>query len=346
MIDPYEPQAPPGANRRTRYAFGALQGEKQRIENAAKGGRHEALYQAAKSLGRLVAGDELDRAAAERCLRSWGRGIGLPESEVRRTIDDGLRRGALKPRQAPNTPTMVRSATEARLAVVRFWAAVDAHEWKGAKGATTVKIITAFCMLALGAGRVEVSESTRQIAEAAGVSAATVSKHVGALNPWVRRSKRGTFAGEASTWRLVVSRGVAFGHTPEASWPANAGMYRNATSPSDPSHNIWYQRSAAFVIYRKLNPFEGQTQAGLARALGLHRTTVARNLKDLLNLGLAVRESDGSWVAVMKAIDPNEGYDYGAERRKRHANERANHRAKLAERAGERRAAAEREVTA
>ncbi len=120
VLVPPEPQRP--ALRRaaprefegtlTPYAAAALRGEAERVRCAAAGGRHPALIAAASALGELVAGGALPRALVESELSIACDSNGLidegREDEVRRTIADGIAKGAEHPR-APDPPPATRS---------------------------------------------------------------------------------------------------------------------------------------------------------------------------------------------------------------------------------------------
>jgi hypothetical protein len=83
------------------YAQKALGGELAKVALAAKGERNHILNSASFSLGRLVAGGELDQPEVENCLLDAALRCGLPESEARKTIASGLAKGMLEPRTVP-----------------------------------------------------------------------------------------------------------------------------------------------------------------------------------------------------------------------------------------------------
>jgi hypothetical protein len=104
----------PGSNLRlppTRaraYLAAIIQSETRAVAHAQTGQRHRTLLRAARTLGRLVAGGELDEPTARAALLDAAAGHigveGTTAREVRQTIDDGLAYGA----QAPRT---IRGAT-------------------------------------------------------------------------------------------------------------------------------------------------------------------------------------------------------------------------------------------
>lgn len=70
------------------------------VAAAAPGTRHHVLIRASYSLGRLAAGGDLDTDEARACLHTaTGRWHGRPSRKDIRTIEDGLRAGALRPRR-------------------------------------------------------------------------------------------------------------------------------------------------------------------------------------------------------------------------------------------------------
>jgi len=90
----------------TRYGSAALDRELADLRQVPEGTRNEALNRTAFSLGRLVAGGELDGPAVEDELLSSATEIGLHPIEARSTIRSGMRAGARQPRGAPEkTPT-------------------------------------------------------------------------------------------------------------------------------------------------------------------------------------------------------------------------------------------------
>lgn len=96
---PVAPPAP-GSSRRGAYVFRAVQGEVQRVLDAAEGTRNVTLNRAAFSLGQLVGAGLLDEDAASGALLTAAGAAGLPEREADATIRSGLRAGAKSPRSA------------------------------------------------------------------------------------------------------------------------------------------------------------------------------------------------------------------------------------------------------
>lgn len=74
---------------------------------ACKGSRHDEIYRQAARVGQLVGGGCIARDAAEFELVSAGLATGKPDAEVRRTVRDGLDRGAQSPRRPSDSPMTI-----------------------------------------------------------------------------------------------------------------------------------------------------------------------------------------------------------------------------------------------
>ena len=96
-----------------RYLQAILDGEADAVAAAQTGTRHAILLAAACTLGRLIAGGELDDHAARiTLLRAAARHVGvdgMSQREVTDTISDGLRYGSQRPRSL--TAPQPRQAT-------------------------------------------------------------------------------------------------------------------------------------------------------------------------------------------------------------------------------------------
>ena len=68
------------------------------------GSRHDEIYRQAARVGQLVGGGCIARDAAEMQLVSAGLAAGKPDTEVRRTVRDGLDRGVQSPRRPSDSP--------------------------------------------------------------------------------------------------------------------------------------------------------------------------------------------------------------------------------------------------
>lgn len=72
-----------------------------------QGSRHDEIYRQAARVGQLVGGGCILRDAAEFELVSAGLAAGKAETEVRRTVRDGLDRGAQSPRRPSDSPMTI-----------------------------------------------------------------------------------------------------------------------------------------------------------------------------------------------------------------------------------------------
>lgn len=88
-----------GDTRHRKYAERALEGEVQAVLDAAPGTRNATLNAAAYCLGQLVGAGLLNEAATGAALTLAGEAVGLPLSEVHRTVRSGLTAGAAHPRR-------------------------------------------------------------------------------------------------------------------------------------------------------------------------------------------------------------------------------------------------------
>lgn len=85
------------------YVRAIVEREAQLVAAACTGTRHHTLLKAARTLGRLVGGEELSEADARRALHTAAAGHvgvdGTTPREVHQTIEDGLRYGMRLPRR-------------------------------------------------------------------------------------------------------------------------------------------------------------------------------------------------------------------------------------------------------
>lgn len=100
----------------TPYGGAILERELAELRQAPDGTRNESLNRTAFSLGRLVAGGELDGPTVEDELLGTALELGLHPIEARSTIRSGMRAGARQPRRAPEkTPTTQEPEHEWRM---------------------------------------------------------------------------------------------------------------------------------------------------------------------------------------------------------------------------------------
>lgn len=85
----------------TRYAEVALEREAEDLRSTNQGGRNPKLHEAAFNLGQLVAVGAIDRIVVEARLSEAALAAGLGETEIRRTLRNGLEAGLQRPRRLP-----------------------------------------------------------------------------------------------------------------------------------------------------------------------------------------------------------------------------------------------------
>jgi hypothetical protein len=96
----------------TRYGKAALDDEAGKVAMAPNGARNETLNAGAYSMGRLIAGGELDQDEAELTLLEAALRAGLPETEARKTIASGISGGMKDPKSAPRDLEYVTETPE------------------------------------------------------------------------------------------------------------------------------------------------------------------------------------------------------------------------------------------
>ena len=84
------------------YGEAAIGYEAETVARAAEGTRNDTLFKAARSLGQLVAGGMLHADDVRAALTAAAATAGLKPAEISRTIDSGLKSGALRPRRRPD----------------------------------------------------------------------------------------------------------------------------------------------------------------------------------------------------------------------------------------------------
>jgi hypothetical protein len=84
---------------RTKYAQSAFDAEIRALAGTREGGRNHQLNRSAFSLGQLVAAGALDESTVAQTLEQTAAQIGLPPTEVAKTLYSGLRAGKQQPRE-------------------------------------------------------------------------------------------------------------------------------------------------------------------------------------------------------------------------------------------------------
>jgi hypothetical protein len=97
------------------YGTRALSNEIDNLTRTPDGNRNATLYSAARSLGQLVAGGELDEIETVEELTRAALGIGLDPAETRTTIRSGMIAGKRRPRSAPEDRPLTPAPAPFRL---------------------------------------------------------------------------------------------------------------------------------------------------------------------------------------------------------------------------------------
>jgi hypothetical protein len=342
------------------YGRAALERDLAKLEWTHRG-RHVTLFHVAANAGALVAGGELDETSARVALEAAARRVGLSESELRRTVRDAMRVGGMQPRSAPRDGEMIRGANQARVRVQLWWERAQADPvFATRRGATTLKILGGFYLLAARTGKVRLVESYREVAEAAGVSVGTISKHEPFWSKYVAVVQKGSRFGRArvetssgrtnrSVFQLLVPGGemgaavqgsgagmaipVVRGNMPEASLTAVAGLFPSEISHgavmsaprsgecSDPGCDIWQRWGSGWRLWTLLDEAESCTAEDLAVRTGSSVRTVRNEMTKLVFWGVAGEVEEGSFVRV-SGEPPAMPVGYGVRRRSRHRVER------------------------
>lgn len=100
--------------RSTAYVRAIVEREARLVVTARTGTRHSTLLKAARTLGRLVGGEELVESDARTALHTAAAGHigidGTTPAEVHQTIEDGLRYGIQLPRRVTGSPVRTSSS--------------------------------------------------------------------------------------------------------------------------------------------------------------------------------------------------------------------------------------------
>jgi hypothetical protein len=330
------------------YGYAATQSEAERVIEA---GQRPDLLRAAVRLAQLAAGGELAWGYAERVVGELGDLLGRDPNEVRRTWTSARRYGEADPRRAATGARMAASG-DVVLRLLDWWTGrveADPELRRHRSGATARRVLAAFLIAGLGANRLQLAESQRELAEAAGVTRRTVVRTRPLWLRHVRLVKRGRPSdGTRTVYRITAQGGahcdprpeakaVGLGrtgvemHTPLSGPDAGAPLSgRGAMPESDglnsPAANAWHGCSGCWLVWRALDD-EPQRPRLIGAAVGRGASSVRRILARFERDGLAVRTPDG-WVRAAEPADPA-GFDHATDRRERHAAERRLYRAGL-----------------
>jgi hypothetical protein len=306
----------------SRYGEAALDSTIDGLQQTIEGHRHRDLFIAALKIGSLAAGPELDGTYARAQLVEIGSVLGLARSDVERQVDRGMALGAEQPRSAPTTGTALHGSADAQARVLDWWAAIAVDPaLRTRRGTTTLKILAGFALLGMGASKVRLSDSYRQVAEAAGVSAGTIVKHRAALAPYVRQVHVHRRAeATATVWQLIVRDGHLETARRSREGPPPV-LFPNGHPLDAPSANVWHRRAGWWLAWSMLSGEEGLTVAELAVAIGRQPRTVRRILGWMAAEGLVIG-AEGRWCRREAASVPVTEVDHAEARKARHAAER------------------------
>jgi len=214
-------------------------------------------------------------------------------------------------------PAADHLSVRAELAELLGAADTDPAAWAGAAGVTDRAVLAVLVDVAASACTLTPSASTRQLAEAANVSAGTaaVALHRLVGRGWLRleHHAQGT---QAATWRLVRPD-----TTPSPPAVVDAMLEQLPPRPLVPaggsarSHDAFAHTihgglgRVAARIFDALDDgaYGGLTVAQLAALTGLHRRTIIRHLIGLQAAGLASCGGRGAtWARTQAAADPDQ----------------------------------------
>ncbi len=209
------------------------------------------------------------------------------ETELRRVWAKAIRRVRLSP------PIATRD--DARHVVRAIRALADSAIWRGRAGATDKAVLEAHMRIAERTGSIQYTASVRQIAEAAGFTARTVStSHHRLQGDWLKLVKLGRGA-LGSEWKLSP-KNVSHLSTLTTSW----GGREDSVEAGDTGlgHDVWRWGGlgpAARHVFTLL-PSEGAISIKtLVQRRGTVRSAVYRLLRKLKQHGLAVQLGAGDW---------------------------------------------------
>jgi hypothetical protein len=308
------------------YGRAALANALDAIETAPAGiSRHKTLYRVSAGLGNLIAGGELlDEEIVYHRLTAKGYEVLGPERarEVERTVRDGIDRGKTTPRKAPDKRKL-QSAAEARGAAIEWWdraQTINCHTCRRILGG-------GFFQAALGAGKLTLSETYRQLAERAGVSASTVCAHRKHWRAFVRRvSKANRWQkNSSSVWQLGVyptgRNARALTNTPVGECLPHKRQCSLMHARSDAARDLWHRWSGGWSLYALLEGSDEPLRASeIAGLLGVNPSTARRGLRRLEANDMAERGPNG-WHSLRPETD--EGWYHRNQRKQRHRDERA-----------------------
>jgi len=275
------------------------------VANAVKGHRNNTLLSRSRLVFGYVATGELDEVESRRRLFEAALRSDLDEGEADRAIEHGELSGLEAPLRSPTMDV-----------IALLWREVEEAQWPGKQGPTAAKVLTALLLKAEKALRNPFGASLRDLALLAGVTPGATSSGLEYLqkagivrpdeaqpsrvdnSPVGKTSKRPP----ASRWLLVAPEDGS--DTVESHPPRfrKSNVCRSFQDPSDPlhlglGHDAWRQGAlgSAWLVAIRLRAYGPMRAAEIVESLGQSAPSVRRNLKALGDVGMAERNSDGSW---------------------------------------------------
>lgn len=308
----------------TKYGWVALLDECAEIAAAGVGDRHETILASSRKIGNLVAGAEIDRDIAlhrleEAALRQR-RPLDL--DDLRSTIDDGLSFGMRLVRTAPPAYASRSDALRSLAVIIDYVRGVD---WSGHRGKRMYEVLMAHTRIATRAGGPSnYRASLRNVAMEMGTTnqqRVILGQEECQEEGWLSLMEEAV--GTAGrVWRLRIPKEVLQRHS--VGTHANP-LGRDGSTLQHPLVAIGHD---AFREKRHVDHLDGSvpewftyfiglgktgyrvcdalwtsdtplTRSDLAKQLGVHRSTVGRQVPKLVKAGLAV-EHEG----VLTAVEP------------------------------------------
>ncbi len=220
-------------------------------------------------------------------------------------------------RAAARPPVADHLSVRAELAELLAAADTDPGAWAGAAGVTDRAVLAVLVDVAASACTLTPSASTRQLAEAANVSAGTaaVALHRLVDRGWLRleHPHQGT---QAATWRLVrpdipptppADVDAVLEQLPPRPLVPAGGSARAHDAFAHTIHGGLGRVAARIFDALDDGAYGGLTLDQLAALTGLHRRTLIRHLIGLQAAGLASCGGRGaSWARTRPAADPDQ----------------------------------------
>lgn len=307
----------------SKYGWVALMEECAEIRGAEEGCRHDRILISSRKIGNLVGGKEINKGVAFTYLEEAAceQSEPLDLDEIRAAIADGLDFGAEVPRTAPPEFT---GRDDALAALAMIGQVVRRLDWEGHKGKRMYEVLMGHVRIATRAGGPgNYRASLRNVAMEMGTT-----NHKRVIDGQDECQEAGwltmvheSLGEQGRAWRLKIPRDLLQRHTMGTQALSYAGDGGTTQQPPVAiGHDAF--REKRFVDHLDKNPMMpewwmsfrglGKTRyrmcdalwmaeapmiaSEIARALGVARSTVTRNLPLLVKVGL-VAELDGRFSA-------------------------------------------------